>query len=108
MTNTKLIRIAGVLAAFVPFEVTAAFVDHQAIRACFARAQFMLTQNSGDSIASDAALAATKRGKGWHVTGNVYVSDAAREGLFYIDCTADEAGVSVKLRIVNELERIDR
>ena len=100
---------AAAAAALAPTARYAAkFVDHQAIRARFSRAQFELTQNNGEQIISNMALEAERQGEDWRVTGAVFVSDAAREGLFHLDCTVGPAGVALKIGNIDTLERLDR
>lgn len=108
MGLTKPILIAAAVSTLAPIQATAAFVDHQAIRACFARAQFQLTQNNGDMVISNQALKARKANKGWDVTGDIYVSEAARDGSFRLTCTASEGGVSVQLTEIQGADRLDR
>lgn len=108
MSPVKPVLLAAALSTLAPLQAKAAFVDHQAIRACFARAQFQLTQNNGDMVISNQALTASKAAKGWNVAGDVYVSEAARDGAFHLTCTASIDGVSAKLTEIRGVDRIDR
>ena len=108
MTTAKTILIAAAISTIVPLPATAAFVDHQAIRACFARAQFELTQNSGKTVIADQALVARKAHQGWTVKGDLYVSEATRNGLFRLNCSASDEGISIELTEIRGVERLDR
>ena len=77
-------------------------------RACFARAQFLLTQNDGETVAADRALTAERAAKGWRVRGDVYLSAARQNGAYRIDCLASEDGVALDLIPLGAPERIDR
>ena len=104
MTPGKAALIAAAFATLAPINASAAFVDHQAIRACFARAQFLLTQNSGDMIAANRALIAERAAKGWRVRGDVYVEEAASSGEFHLDCVASEDGIAVNIMTRADLQ----
>ena len=104
----KTALIATALFTAAPLPAPAAFVDHQAIRACFARAQFLLTQNDGETVAADRALTAERAAKGWRVRGDVYLSAARQNGAYRIDCLASEDGVALDLIPLGAPERIDR
>lgn len=108
MNLAKFALLASALITAAPLPASAAFVDHQAIRACFARAQFLLTENSGEMVAARRALMAARAAKGWRVMGDVYVAEAQPAAAFHIDCLATADGVAISLTKVDAARRSTR